>query len=134
MPRQERQVTAIQPDRVAFFRSLMEAEGFTVTAQANADGTTNLFGERDIAEPEPVGGGDALQKIAWGKKVSAEFKQKVLECCGRLGVNPDFLMSAMAFETGETFDPKAHNASTGATGLIQFLPSTAIGLEPPSRR
>jgi hypothetical protein len=33
----------------------------------------------------------------------------------------------MAFETGETFSPSIRN-SIGATGLIQFLKSTAIGL------
>ncbi len=42
-------------------------------------------------------------KIAWGKKVSLEFKEKVIEICINLKINPDFLMSCMTFETGETF-------------------------------
>jgi hypothetical protein len=38
----------------------------------------------------------------------------------------DFLMSAMAFETGETFRPDIPNrAGSGAVGLIQFMPETA---------
>ena len=38
-----------------------------------------------------------------GKKVSLEFKEKVIEICINLKINPDFLMSCMTFETGETF-------------------------------
>ncbi|MBB3061912.1 lytic transglycosylase domain-containing protein [Microbulbifer rhizosphaerae] len=46
-----------------------------------------------------------------------------------LGISPDFLMSCMAFETGETFSPSIKNAAgSGATGLIQFMPRTARGL------
>jgi hypothetical protein len=38
-------------------------------------------------------------------------------------------MACMAFETGETFSPSIRNgAGSGATGLIQFMPSTARGL------
>jgi len=132
MSQQERLITAIPPEKVAFFTALLESEGFAVTATAQPDGTTNLIAAREVNDPPatadqpPAADGD--RKIAWGKKVSLEFRQKVLACCGRLGVDPDFLMASMAFETGNTFDPQAHNASTGATGLIQFLPSTAEGL------
>jgi hypothetical protein len=34
----------------------------------------------------------------------------------------------MAFETGRTFSPSVRNPVSGATGLIQFMPSTARGL------
>ena len=38
-------------------------------------------------------------------------------------------MACMAFESGETFSPSIKNAAgSGATGLIQFMPSTARGL------
>jgi hypothetical protein len=37
-------------------------------------------------------------------------------------------MAAMAFETGETFSPSIRNSVSGATGLIQFMPSTAQSL------
>ena len=71
---------------------------------------------------------DALQ-IAWGAKVSAAFKQKAIALCDRLSVPVDFLMSAMAFESGESFSPSVKNAAgSGAVGLIQFMPSTALGL------
>ena len=38
-------------------------------------------------------------------------------------------MAAMAFETGrDKFSASSVNRISGATGLIQFMPSTAIGL------
>ncbi len=69
-----------------------------------------------------------LAKIAWGAKVSREFKLKVIEVCERLEINPDYLMSCMAFETGETFSPSVRNPNGSATGLIQFMSSTARAL------
>ncbi|QBR00808.1 lytic transglycosylase [Paraburkholderia pallida] len=67
--------------------------------------------------------------MAWGKKVSRQFKQKVILISQDLGLNPSYLMSAMAFETGESFRPDIRNAAgSGATGLIQFMPSTAANL------
>jgi hypothetical protein len=68
---------------------------------------------------------DQLQQIAWGAKVSGEFKARVLGLCGDLGINADYLMSAMAFESAETFSAAIRNQASGATGLIQFMPSTA---------
>ena len=68
-------------------------------------------------------------QIAWGAKVSPDFKARVIAMAAELGTNPDFLMSAMAFESGESFSPSVRNAAgSGATGLIQFLPSTATSL------
>ncbi|WP_233426599.1 lytic transglycosylase domain-containing protein [Klebsiella variicola] len=69
-----------------------------------------------------------LEKIAWGAKVSKEFKLKVIEVCERLEINPDYLMSCMAFETGETFSPNVRNPNGSATGLIQFMSNTARSL------
>lgn len=69
-----------------------------------------------------------LDKIAWGAKVSKEFKLKVIEVCERLEINPDYLMSCMAFETGETFSPSVRNPNGSATGLIQFMSNTARSL------
>lgn len=38
-------------------------------------------------------------------------------------------MACMAWESGETFSASVRNAAgSGATGLIQFMPSTAVGL------
>jgi hypothetical protein len=69
-----------------------------------------------------------MPEIAWGKKVSGAFKSKVIGISSDLGCDPSHLMSAMAFETGETFSPGIRNKASGATGLIQFVPRTAKSL------
>ena len=75
------------------------------------------------------GGRTDLDKVVWGAKVSLAFKQKVLSVCDTLSVPVDFLMAAMAFESGESFSPSVKNAAgSGAVGLIQFMPSTAAAL------
>lgn len=49
--------------------------------------------------------------IAWGKKLKGPEKQEVLEVSQILGISPDWLMTCMAFETGETFSPSIKNAA-----------------------
>ena len=67
--------------------------------------------------------------IAWGRKVAAPFKAKVIDIAGRLQVDPSSLMAVMAFETGRIFSPSVTNAAgSGAVGLIQFMPATAVSL------
>lgn len=67
--------------------------------------------------------------LVWGRVVEPEFRAKVREIAGELGIDPNWLMAVMAFETGETFNPAEKNkAGSGATGLIQFMPSTARDL------
>jgi len=67
--------------------------------------------------------------LAWGKKVSEEFREKVNGICQELGTEPDYLVACMAFESGETFSPSIKNAAgSGAVGLIQFMPATAQAL------
>jgi hypothetical protein len=64
--------------------------------------------------------------IAWGAKVSPVFKARVLWIADSLGCSPNDLMACMAWESGESFSPSKKNmAGSGATGLIQFMPSTA---------
>lgn len=66
--------------------------------------------------------------LAWGRKVDPAFRAKLRAIAARLGVEPDALMAVMAFETGRSFDPAIRNSTTGATGLIQFMPKTATAL------
>lgn len=76
--------------------------------------------------------------FAWGRKVPKEFVNQLRVSCASIGgVNPywsttdaiDDLMTCIAFETACTFRPDTKNmAGSGATGLIQFMPSTAKGL------
>lgn len=70
--------------------------------------------------------------IAWGAKVSPMFRERVLWTAQALDMPPygaDWLMACMAWETGETFSPSiANGAGSGAVGLIQFMPNTAVRL------
>lgn len=54
------------------------------------------------------------------------FAERVQEISENLGIDPDWLMLVMFFESG--LNSSAVNRTSGATGLIQFLPSTANGL------
>jgi len=58
---------------------------------------------------------------------TAAFVAKVIDISKKLGINPNWLMFAMNLETAGTMSHTIVN-SIGATGLIQFLPSTAAGL------
>jgi hypothetical protein len=66
--------------------------------------------------------------LAWGKKVNAPFKRKVIEIAAEIGIDPNFLMAAMAFESARTFSASIQNPTSKAVGLIQFMPSTAKSL------
>lgn len=68
--------------------------------------------------------------VAWSAKQTPGFVSKVKVITTALGMPltaPDDLMSCMAWETGESFSASQVNrAGSGATGLIQFMPGTAI--------
>lgn len=87
-----------------------------------APGSETLCALRGRSAPSSV-------TLAWGAKVDEAFKHKVIALCLKLDLSPDFLMAAMALETGATFDPAVPNAAgSGAVGLIQFMPATAKAL------
>jgi hypothetical protein len=80
-------------------------------------------------QPETEPEQKSLRQIAWGSKVSQTFRERVLWIADDLGCDPNHLMACMAWESGETFRADVKNmAGSGATGLIQFMPSTAKGL------
>lgn len=54
------------------------------------------------------------------------FLAKLKGVAQRLDVRPEWLLAVMWKES--RLDPGALNGSTGASGLIQFMPSTAAGL------
>lgn len=59
----------------------------------------------------------------------------VIATAKELGMDPDWLFTAISFETGGTFSPTIRNAAgSGAFGLIQFMPSTAQALLKTSTR
>lgn len=58
------------------------------------------------------------------------FGMQFLAMAERLGLEPDSILSVMSIETANTFDPAIQNPTNPdpnkrATGLIQFMPSTA---------
>lgn len=55
-----------------------------------------------------------------------EFQKKVIEISEKLKVNPNWLMLVMNSES--KLNHRAVNPNGGATGLIQFMPKTAINL------
>jgi hypothetical protein len=67
-------------------------------------------------------------KLAWGKKVSADFKARVLWISETLKLDPHDLMACMAFESGRSFSASKKNPHSSATGLIQFMEATARDL------
>ncbi|ADB36745.1 transglycosylase SLT domain-containing protein [Spirosoma linguale] len=70
--------------------------------------------------------------IAYESRVPATYRtafvEKVKQIASRLGINPDWLMIVMKFETAGTFSPSIQNAGSKAVGLIQFIESTATDL------
>ncbi|MFZ6012338.1 MAG: transglycosylase SLT domain-containing protein [Bacteroidota bacterium] len=54
---------------------------------------------------------------------TAQFLQRVREISTQLQINPNWLMAVMHFES--RLNHQAVNRISGATGLIQFMPSTA---------
>jgi murein DD-endopeptidase MepM/ murein hydrolase activator NlpD len=71
---------------------------------------------------------EQYKDLAWGEKVSCEFRKKVYEISRELWPNDymnmaNNLMAIMALETNKTFDPKTQNAN-GYFGLTGFGMST----------
>lgn len=63
--------------------------------------------------------------LAYSNMVGTDFTDKVHTISGKLGINPNWLMQVMYSES--RLKPTAYNPS-GASGLIQFMPSTAAAL------
>lgn len=73
--------------------------------------------------------------LAWGQKVSQTFRDRVWWISDTLTAaqgglfDANNLMACMAWESGESFSASVKNmAGSGATGLIQFMPTTATSL------
>lgn len=54
------------------------------------------------------------------------FLAKVIDISAKLDINPNWMMAVMNFESG--LDSTIRNSNTQATGLIQFMPTTAVSL------
>lgn len=76
--------------------------------------------------------------LIFAYKVTTEFAAKLIEIADKLGIDPNWLMWVMWFESklnpqavnyqkGDSTDP-TNRCKYRATGLIQFMPSTAVSL------
>lgn len=67
-----------------------------------------------------------IQGVQGNRHVTAEFIRGVEAMAQRIGARPEHVLAVMSFETGGSFSPGVRNgAGSGATGLIQFMPTTA---------
>lgn len=88
-----------------------------------------IIGPKTEAIIRAVIGEDGDSGIAWSGKLTKPFLDAVVDMSARLGVNPSYITTIMALETGRRFTADVTNAAgSGATGLIQFMPNTAKGL------
>lgn len=94
-----------------------EDDGFvTVSPTDNGAGPAPQLGQKQ----------ESWRRVCWGRKgleLHSQFLEGVLWIESELGINPDYLMACMMFESG--LDPKARNPQSSASGLIQFMSQTA---------
>jgi peptidoglycan hydrolase-like protein with peptidoglycan-binding domain len=70
---------------------------------------------------------NTLANVRGLNRLSPADMKALIDTANWIGINPDWLASVMSFESG--LNPAAVNqAGSGATGLIQFMPSTATAL------
>jgi len=59
----------------------------------------------------------------------SSFIASVKDYSESLNIDPNWLMAVMYFETAGTFSASITNPYSNATGLIQFMPTTALNLQ-----
>lgn len=125
-------VTQLQRDMQSLGLYPGEIDGIWGSQSSNAYAQLLSHAEQHIAAGKRQPPSSNVINMAWGKKVSETFKQRVAWIAKELRMpvdGADWLMSCMAFESAETFRSDVRNAAgSGATGLIQFMPATAKGL------
>lgn len=99
------------------------------SAQGFAEGLLEGQGIANNATQRMMGSvlAQAKSKLSLDKLVSREpdFLDKLKIGSQKRGINPDHLLNVMAVETSGTFNPAAKNPTSSASGLIQFMASTA---------
>lgn len=125
----------------AFQRDHRDANGQPLAADGIYGPKTRRAMRKDLRQgnnnptpnpnPNPPSGGgrvkiDNIAGVKNNPNVTPAFKREVSQIAKRLGTKPEYLMAVMSFESG--FSPRIVNPTSGATGLIQFLPSTARNL------
>jgi len=70
-----------------------------------------------------------IKTLIENDKVDTDFLNSLESMCNRLNMNCMAVLSVMHYETGGSFRPDIKNPNSSATGLIQFMRSTAKKLE-----
>lgn len=102
--------------------------GPVTASPANTNAPQYVDQPHDFISPSGFDYND-IQGVRGNPHVTQAFIDKVEAIAARIGTKPEYLMAVMSFESGQSFRPDVVNgAGSGATGLIQFMPSTAKGL------
>lgn len=67
-----------------------------------------------------------MKEIIFKDLISSDFEDTIRHVALRLQVDPNWLIAVMWSES--RLKPNAKNRHSGAVGLIQFMPKTAVGL------
>jgi hypothetical protein len=86
--------------------------------------STQTLREPDLPDNIPVDTSDRLAKM--DNSDSGSLDAGIADIANRAGIKPEHLKAVMQFESG--LKANAVNPTSNATGLIQFLPSTAAAL------
>lgn len=71
--------------------------------------------------------GDTASSISSAYPQMAPYADEIVRVSNQLGIHPSWLANVINFES-DGGNPKARNVYSSATGLIQFIPSTAADL------
>jgi hypothetical protein len=104
-------------------------EDIAASAVYNSGTPTSVGSGPSVSQTPPVvGGPSTAADILAAYPKSAPIVDEIVALAKKLGVpDPGWLANLINFESGRTFDPSTVN-HIGATGLIQFIPSTAKSL------
>lgn len=113
-------VSAIRSKRNEF---RTRADALTPQPEPVSEGTAAMVAAQALGTVEATGI-QGFDRVA----DDTPFLNEVTAVGNRLGVNPTDLLAAISFETVGTFSTSIKNPNGSATGLIQFIESTAKGL------
>lgn len=115
------------PMTLAAIKAFQAQHGLTVDGVVGPQ-TLAAMGATDTQTPKVKAPGRNASVVAVKgiERLSPADLTALANAANWIGIDVDWLATAMSFESG--LNPAAVNAASGATGLIQFMPSTAQNL------